>query len=67
MQVEDGGRVTSFPVNARRIGECAGFHAAREPDREAAVHGDTRLTLAPAGRGDGSLGQGTAGGGGREG
>ena len=44
MQVEDGGRVTSFPVNARRIGECAGFHAAREPDREAAVHGDTRLT-----------------------
>ena len=44
MQVEEGGRVTSFPVNARRIGECAGFHAAREPDREAAVHGGTRLT-----------------------
>ena len=33
----------ALPVNARRIGQCVGFHAAREPDREAAVHGGTRL------------------------
>ncbi|MCY4468284.1 MAG: AMP-binding protein [Thiotrichales bacterium] len=32
-----------LPVDARRIGECVGFHAAREPDREAAVDGATRL------------------------
>ena len=36
--------MTALPVDARRIGECVGFHAAREPDREAAVHGATRLT-----------------------
>ena len=35
--------MTALPVNARRIGQCVGFHAAREPDREAAVHGGTRL------------------------
>ena len=33
----------ALPVNAWRIGQCVGFHAAREPDREAAVHGGTRL------------------------
>ena len=33
----------ALPVDARRIGQCVGFHAAREPDREAAVHGATRL------------------------
>ena len=35
--------MTNLPVNARRIGQCVAFHAAREPDREAAVHGGTRL------------------------
>ena len=35
--------MTALPVEARRIGECVRFHAAREPDREAAVHGATRL------------------------
>ena len=35
--------MTNLPANARRIGQCVGFHAAREPDREAAVHGGTRL------------------------
>ena len=35
--------MTALPANARRIGQCVGFHAAREPDREAAVHGGTRL------------------------
>ena len=35
--------MTALPVDARRIGQCVGFHAAREPDREAAVHGTTRL------------------------
>ena len=34
----------ALPVDSRRIGECAGFHAAREPNREAAVHGATRLS-----------------------
>ena len=34
----------ALPVDARRIGECVGFHAAREPDREAAVHSATRLS-----------------------
>ena len=33
----------ALPVDARRIGECVSFHAAREPGREAAVHGRTRL------------------------
>ena len=33
----------ALPVDARRIGECVSFHAARRPDREAAVHGGTRL------------------------
>ena len=32
-----------LPVDARRIGECVSFHTAREPGREAAVHGRTRL------------------------
>ena len=36
--------MTARPVDARRIGQCVGFHAAREPDCEAAVHGPTRLT-----------------------
>ena len=35
--------MTALPTNARRIGECVAFHAAREPDREAAVHGPARL------------------------
>lgn len=35
--------MTALPADARRIGQCVGFHAAREPDREAAVHGATRL------------------------
>ena len=35
--------MTALPANARRIGECVAFHAAREPDREAAVHGAVRL------------------------
>ena len=35
--------MTALPVDARRIGECVRFHAARDPDREAAVHGATRL------------------------
>ena len=35
--------MTALPVDARRIGECVSFHAAREPGREAAVHGATRL------------------------
>ncbi|MDE0458472.1 MAG: long-chain fatty acid--CoA ligase, partial [Chromatiales bacterium] len=33
----------ALPVDARRIGECVSFHAAREPGREAAVRGRTRL------------------------
>ena len=33
----------ALPWDARWIGRCVGFHAAREPDREAAVHGGTRL------------------------
>ena len=33
----------ALPVDARRIGECVSFHAAREPGREAAVHDRTRL------------------------
>ena len=33
----------ALPVDARRIGECVIFHVAREPGREAAVHGRTRL------------------------
>ena len=35
--------MTALPVDARRIGQCVSFHAAREPEREAAVHGATRL------------------------
>ena len=35
--------MSALPVDARRIGECVSFHAAREPGREAAVHGGTRL------------------------
>ena len=35
--------MTNLPSNARRIGQCVGFHAAREPGREAAVHDGTRL------------------------
>ena len=35
--------MTNLPSNARRIGQCVGFHAAREPDREAAVHDGTRI------------------------
>lgn len=33
-----------LPVHAVRIGQCVSHHAAREPEREAAVHHDTRLT-----------------------
>ena len=33
----------ALPADARRIGECVSFHAARRPDHEAAVHGGTRL------------------------
>ena len=36
--------MTALPVDARRIGQCVRFHAAREPGREAAVHGTTRLS-----------------------
>ena len=32
------------PEDVRRIGACVAFHAAREPDREAAVAGDVRIT-----------------------
>ena len=35
--------MTALPVDARRIGQCVSFHAAREPEREAAVHGATRI------------------------
>ena len=38
------GHGSALPVGARSIGQCVGFHAAREPDREAAVHGATRLS-----------------------
>lgn len=33
-----------LPVHAVRIGQCVSHHAAREPEREAAVHHDRRLT-----------------------
>jgi len=33
-----------LPVDAVRIGQCVSHHAAREPDREAAVHGTNRLS-----------------------
>ena len=35
--------MNALPVDARRIGQCVAFHAARKPHREAAVHGKTRL------------------------
>ncbi|MBT5434655.1 MAG: AMP-binding protein, partial [Rhodospirillaceae bacterium] len=34
----------ALPVDATRIGQCVGHHAAREPEREAAVHHDIRMS-----------------------
>ena len=34
----------ALPVDARRIGQCVGFHAARDPNHEAVVHGTARLS-----------------------
>jgi len=36
--------VIPLPVDAVRIGQCVSHHAAREPEREAAVHDQMRLT-----------------------
>ncbi len=43
-RVRRGGTAVALPVDAARIGQCVSHHAAREPGREAAVHGATRLT-----------------------